>query len=104
MNRVHDFLRAVAWLGKFFGLDPPDAGNVFTSDWVRERSLPGKLVALLSMLTPPLAVSLAGNHRGTSAVTPDVAGGERNIGYRQAILHAFRLVLQSPSMHHDGPL
>jgi hypothetical protein len=43
------------------------------------------------MLTPPLPVSLAGNHRGTSAVAPDISRGERNINYRQAILHAFSL-------------
>ena len=104
MNRVHDFLCAVARLGEFVRSYAPDACNILASGGIREGTLPGKLVTLLPMLTPPLPVSLAGNHRGTSAVAPDVTGGECNINYRQAILHAFRLVLQSPSMHHDGPL
>ena len=99
VDSVHDFLRAVARLGKFFGLDAPDAGNVLASGGIRERTLPWKLVALLPMLASALAVSLAGNHRGTSALAPDISGGKSNVEHRQAILYAFGLMLQSPSVH-----
>ena len=104
MDRVHDFLGAVAGLGKFFGLDAPDARNILARGGISERTLAGKLVALLPMLTPALAVALAGNHRGTRALAPNISGSKSNVEYRQAVLHAFGLMLQSASVHHDGPL
>jgi hypothetical protein len=45
------------------------------------------------MLTPALSVSLAGNHRGASALAPDVPGGKSNVEHSQAILHTFGLML-----------
>ena len=104
MDRVHDFLGAVAWLRKLFGLYAPDAGYVLARRRISERTLTGKLVALLSMLTSTLAVALAGDHGGTRALAPDIAGSESNVEHRQAVLHAFGLVLQSAGVHHDGPL
>ena len=104
MDGVHDLLRGVARLGKFFGRDAPDAGNMLASRGIGERSLAGKLVALLPMLTAALAVALAGDHGGPGALASDISGGQSNVDHRQAILHAFGLVLQSASVHHDGPL
>ena len=93
VDGVHNLLRAVARLGKFFGLDAPDAGNVLASGRIGQGSLTGKLVTFLSMLTPALAVSLAGDHRGASALAPDVSGGESNVDHSQAILHTLGLML-----------
>ena len=93
MDGVHNLLRAVAGLGKFFGLNAPDAGNIFASRGIGERTLPWKLVALLPMLTPALPVSLAGNHRRTSALAPDVPGGKSNVDHSQAILYTLGLML-----------
>ena len=83
----------VPWLRKFFGLDTPDAGNVLASDGIDQGTLAGKLVALLPMLTPALPVSLAGNHRRTCALAPDVPGGKSDVQHSQAILHTLRLML-----------
>src|ERR1700687_3278648 len=104
MDSVHHFCRAVAGLGKLFGLDPPDAGNVSASGGVRERSLPWKLVALLPMLTAALAVSLAGNHRGTRTLAPNISSSQSNVEHGQAIFHALGLMLESTSVHHNGAL
>ncbi len=101
---VHDFLGAVAWLGKFFRLDAPDAGYVFTGRRIGERTLTWKLVAFLPMLASTLAVSLAGNHRWPGTFAADVAGGKSDIDHRQTVLYAFGLMLQSAGVHHDGAL
>src|SRR5579864_4997102 len=92
VDGFHDLFGAVARLGKFFRPNAPDAGNVFASGWVRERSLAGKLVALLSMLASTLAVSLAGNHRRTRTLAPNISRSKSNVEHSQAVFHAFGLM------------
>ena len=66
-------------------------------------ALAGQLVALLSVLAPALAVALAGDHGGTRAFAADIAGSQRDVDHRQAVLHAFRLVLQPAGVHQRSP-
>src|SRR6266568_287596 len=101
MDCVHDFLSAITRLRKFFGLDAPDAGNILASGRIGERTLTGKLVALLPVLASTLSVSLAGNHRGSSALAAYVPGGESDVEHCETVFYTLGLMLQAPSVHYD---
>src|ERR1035438_5343622 len=104
MNGLHDLFGGVARLRKFVGPYAPNAGNILAGGGIGEGALAGELIALLSVLASTLAVTLASDHRGASAVAADVSGSKSNVQYSQAILDAFGLMLQPPSVHHDDSL
>ncbi len=84
VNRVHDFLGAVARLRKILWSNAPDSSHILASGRIGERTLAGKLVAFLPMLASALAVTLAGNHGWTGTFAPDIAGRQRNVHDRQS--------------------
>ena len=69
-----------------------------------QRSLARQLIALLPVLAAALAVALAGDHGAAAAFPTDVAGGQRQVDQRRAVLHAFGLMLQSARVHGDGAI
>ena len=88
VNRIHDFLCAVSRLRKFLRPNAPYSRHVLTGGWIRKRTLTGKLIALLSVLSSALTITLAGNHRWSGPLTPDIASSKCDVYHCRAVLNA----------------
>src|ERR1051326_2544957 len=102
MDRVHDLDRRVSGLRDLAGLNAPDSRDVFAAGRIGNMPLPGELIAFLAVFAATLAISLAGDHIGSRAFSPDVAGGETEVDHREAIFHAVRMVFHAAGMKCHG--
>src|SRR5215469_10071157 len=65
----------------------PNTGDVLAVLGIRDVSVAGELVALLSLLACTLAVALAGNHGVAAALASDAPTGNYQIDRSNAVLH-----------------
>ena len=73
------------------------------SGFARSRP-PGKLVALLAVLAPALAVPLAGDGRVAAALAADAPRGEHDVDRPQAVLDAVAVVLDAAGVEQEARL
>ena len=57
--------------------------------------MPGQLIAFLPVLAAALPVALAGDHHAAGAFAAEVAGREEQVEHREAVLDAFRVMLDA---------
>src|SRR5262249_33081502 len=91
-------------LRKLVGRDAPDLGHVGSMLGVREVPHAGKLVALLAVLAPTLAVRLAGDRPVAATLAADPPRGEHDVDPAQAVLHAVAVVLYAPGVEQEARL
>ena len=102
MDRFHDLDSGIAGLRNFVRSNAPDFRRMSARFGIADRTLAGKLVALLAVLASALAVALPGDHGAAGTFPSDVAGREAQVNQRQTVFNAFRLVLDSARMQHNG--
>src|SRR5437764_989889 len=71
---------------------------------VRDIAPTGKLVALLSVLTPALTVGLADDRAVAALGFADSAGGEDEVDRPQRVLHPVGMMLDAPGMEEEAGL
>ena len=74
--------------GNSSGADAPDLGDVLAVLGLADVAAAGKLVALLAVLAPALAVALAGDGRVAAVGPADPARGQDHVDGAQAVLDA----------------
>src|SRR5262249_15502510 len=82
----------------------PHLRRVGSSLRIADRTLSGKLVALLSVFASPLPVALARDHRAPRALAADIARRKAQVDECQAILDALRLMLDSACVQSNGAI
>ena len=98
MNRFHDFHSRVAGLRYLVRGDAPYLRGMSARIWIADGTLARKLVTFLAVLSAPLAISLAGNHRAARAFATEVSRREAQVNQPQAAFHTFRLMLDAASV------
>ena len=83
---------------QFRFVDPPDAADVTPVLRVRDVAPARKLIALLAVLAPALAVGLADDGAVAAVGTADTPGRKHQIDRAKRVLHAVRVVLDAAGM------
>src|SRR5262249_30032361 len=75
--------------------DAPHRRDVRAVLGVLDVARAGKLVALLALLAPALAIALAGDHRVAATGSADPPGRDDGVDRRHAVFDALRMVLDA---------
>ena len=95
VDLAEDFVGIDAGLRQFGRIDAPHLGHMGAMLRVGQIAAAGKLVALLAMFAPALAIGLAGNRGIAAAFAANPAGGEHDVDRAQHILDAMAVMLDA---------
>ena len=104
VNCLHKFICGEPFSRQFFFVDAPDLADVTPVLGIFDVTVAGKLIALMTMLAPALAVALAGD-RGVAAIRlANAAGREHEIDAGNHVLDSLGMVLDAARVQQEAGL
>src|SRR4051794_11069073 len=80
----------------------PYTGDVLAVFGIFDTAIAGKLIAFLSLLATALAIALACDHGAAASFAADASSSESERHGRDAVLDAFRVMFNPPSMKYKA--
>ena len=104
MDCLHDLVGGEPFSRHVLFIDAPDLADVMPVLGVFDVAVAGKLVALMAVLAPALAVALTGDGGVAAIRLADAAGGEHQIDAGEHVLDSLALVLDAARVHQETGL
>src|SRR5579859_2263925 len=104
VDLAKDLVRVYARPRQIIWADAPDLGDIGAVLGFGDVARAGELITLLTLLTPALAVALAGDGGIAAVLAAQAARGQHQVDGAEHILHAVTVMLDAAGVHEKAGL